>query len=950
MAVERHFLGWDAPALPRAAAWLRERYLNGHAWDLSGVAVVMPTGRSGRRLIELLVEMAADAALTPPRVLAPGGLAQLLCIHNTVPATRAATEMESQLARLSTLRGADAHLITRIVPSPPEADDLAGWWALAEQTSRLNDDLAAAMLDIGSILQRLGEVDAIPARVADRIAALAELEHAYRRRLAAVGLVDEQQSRLSAVREGACQAEVHLVLVGVVDLSPQAEAMLRAAGEAGAITALVAAPPEHATGFDELGGMRPAYWLDQRVELPEAAIRFVDRPVDQAGEVVATLADTAGADGVVAVDRVTVAMGDPQQASVIKRTLELAGVPARYGPGRPATRSRPATLLGALGRFFDGVRFADLADLLRHPDLDAFLRRAQVGADAVSDWLTLLDNYAADHLQERFDGGWLGSPVVQERLKGLWDAIHGLLAADPRKRSPLPQWSEPIAGALRRVYESQPLSRENADDHETIEALEALGDVLRETLQLDEAVLPLAPDVTVAEATALTLNRLGSRMLAEEAGGPAVELTGYLDIGLDDAPTLIITSMNEGSVPTSRNVDPILPDSVRGRLGMADNARVLARDLLLLATAANAGRSLTLLACRRSADGDPLAPSRLLLSCGDQRLVDRMRTFYAGEAEKRRTPPVLLLTPGASDRFLMPPPTLTEPAVRTLSVTAFRDYIACPYRFYLKHICRLSSIDDDAIELDALAFGNLCHDVLMSFGRSPAGACDDRSAIAAFLRGELDTLVASRYGQAPRGAVRIQVEQAWDRLEAFAARQADWAREGWRIQADLVEERLSRTISVAGGEFTIVGRIDRIDHHPQYGWRVLDYKTGDKGRSPGKTHRSKRDGVEVWVDLQLPLYRDLCEPLGVTGDVAVGYVNLPKKQGDVRLELAEWGVKEYDEARAERDRIIKAIRDGVFWPPGEPPEFDDALSRLCGDGVLDREQLVRASAAVGARA
>ena len=49
--IERVFLGWDGPFLPRAADWLLER-----REALPGWLVVVPTSQGGRRLREAMAE------------------------------------------------------------------------------------------------------------------------------------------------------------------------------------------------------------------------------------------------------------------------------------------------------------------------------------------------------------------------------------------------------------------------------------------------------------------------------------------------------------------------------------------------------------------------------------------------------------------------------------------------------------------------------------------------------------------------------------------------------------------------------------------------------------------------------------------------------------------------------------------------------------------------------
>ena len=159
---------------------------------------------------------------------------------------------------------------------------------------------------------------------------------------------------------------------------------------------------------------------------------------------------------------------------------------------------------------------------------------------------------------------------------------------------------------------------------------------------------------------------------------------------------------------------------------------------------------------------------------------------------------------------------------------------------------KLDAIDDRAVELDPLAFGNLAHTVLQRFAASDDVDATSAEAIQKTLDRLLDEAVANRVGPGSRVAVRVQVEQLRERLQRFAEHQADEARKGWRICRDRVEKGYETTVEVDGEPFTLTGRIDRIDHHPDHGYRLLDYKTSEGGDDPHRTHRRG----ERWVDLQ----------------------------------------------------------------------------------------------------
>jgi hypothetical protein len=267
-----------------------------------------------------------------------------------------------------------------------------------------------------------------------------------------------------------------------------------------------------------------------------------------------------------------------------------------------------------------------------------------------------------------------------------------------------------------------------------------------------------------------------------------------------------------------------------------------------------------------------------------------------------------------------------------MRVTEFRDYLACPYRYYLRHRLRLEGLADQAQELDGGAFGSLAHEVLGEFGRSDAAGSTDAEEIAAVLEAELAGAVKRIYGGRPLSSIRVQQEQLAARLRAFARWQATHAADGWRIER--VEEGPppeKALLDVDDRPIGLRGRIDRIDVHEATGRRiVLDYKTSDRVETPERSHRRPKTG---WVDLQLPLYRHLARALGIDGPVGLGYIALPKDVARVGLLEAEWSDVDLADAEEAARQVVRDIRAGKFWPPADPPPaFCEEFSAICQDG------------------
>jgi RecB family exonuclease len=401
---------------------------------------------------------------------------------------------------------------------------------------------------------------------------------------------------------------------------------------------------------------------------------------------------------------------------------------------------------------------------------------------------------------------------------------------------------------------------------------------------------------------------------------------------------LIVSSFNEGYIPSSVNSDVFLPNSLRSQMGLQDNTRRYARDAYALSSLLASRSSVDLISARRNSEGDPLAPSRLLFATDRETIARRARKFFSSPSPMHlRAPLAGQLRPGREvPNFLVPPPgQLIEP-IRELPVTAFRDYLACPYRFYLRRVMRLSSIDDKAEELDGALFGSLLHEVLQRFGEGPCKDSTDPEEIKTFLHQALNDVATTDFGQHALASVLVQMEQLRLRLDAFAVKQAQWAETGWQIDKTEVAGSNERrpALDVDGEPLGLRGRIDRIDVHRDTGQRaILDYKSSDSGKVPDQVHR--RGGE--WVDLQLPLYRYLAGSLGIAGPFRLGYVLLPKDVDNVDFCFADWSEQDLDEADEVARGVVRNIRAGRFWPPTDPPpDFSEEYAPICQDGVFEK--------------
>ena len=963
MAIQRVFLGWDRPPLASAIGFLLERFGLRDTLDLSRLILVVPGSGAGRRLKELLVESAETQGLLlrPPKSLIKVGM--LLSELANIPEKRPfAGKLAQQLAWVRALRQAEPRQLKLLSALVPAEDDLRGWLGLGAMLGRLHRELAAEALDFNKVAEHGAALDGFCEE--PRWRALASVQDRYLRVLDGVGLWDLETAQVFAVEHGECRlTEDPIVLVGTADMNRVQQKMLDQV--AGQVTALVFAPEKLADRFDAHGCLRPEAWQDVSIDLADRQIEIAGGPAEQASAAIRAIGDLEGR---YAADQITIGVPDERLVPYLQQQLEAWDLPARYGPGTPIVQTEPYRLLAAVADYLEAGDFRTLAVLVRHPAVTDWLAAQKAHAD----WLTLLDRYWSEHLPHQLGRPWLGSAESGRQLQALTVEIGRLMHALSGPRRRLDEWCEPILGLLVEVFGKAERDPGNPADRGVLTACRQLCDVLGEDLRIPAELMP---QVSAGEALGLVLQQAAGERIAPLPNPKAIELLGWLELPLDDAPALVVVAVNEGIVPSSLNADLFLPNQLRRVLEIEDNARRYARDAYAMSVLCGSRERLRLIAGRRTSDGDPLVPSRLLFACDGPAMARRASAYFAAGAEGGAAggvPASAAVSPGghagdserdtagqASSGTQAPsgteagvaawangsrssngsrgldvprPRPLAEP-VTSMRVTEFRDYLACPYRYYLRHRLRLERLANDVEELDGLGFGALIHEVLRRFGAGPLTASTDARAIGDFLGQSLDEAIREGYGSQPLPAIRVQAEQLRARLLAFARWQADWAAEGWQIEhVEWQPEEGQARLMVNGRPMFLRGRIDRVNFHPSKGQRVIfDYKSSNQADSPEKTHR--RQGQ--WVDLQLPLYRHLTAALGLDGPIGLAYIALPKDVRQVGMLPAAWTAGDLAEADLAAAEVVRKVRAEHFWPPvSPPPAFFDDLAAICQDNQL----------------
>ena len=410
--------------------------------------------------------------------------------------------------------------------------------------------------------------------------------------------------------------------------------------------------------------------------------------------------------------------------------------------------------------------------------------------------------------------------------------------------------------------------------------------------------------------------------------------------------------MNENLIPSRPILEPLVPDSIREHLGLDSQARRAARDAWLvdvLESSRSHSAKVEYIVPRQNVDGDRLLPSRLVLPRVESTLERLPRLLSSScdlQMRPRRAP-----RREASDDQGAPFPLLPAalPELKRVSVTDFRVWLDSPVKFVLKKMKLAETVDPWRSELDAMRFGNLVHSAFEAWGREEAanGPTTSLKAIQEGFQHHLESCVNERFGKARPAALKLQIEIARHRMQAFAEVQHRLAQEEWcveHVELHFTDRDVPNAIDplrrTAAPDLIVTGKIDRVDRHPSGKRRAIDYKVVNSSDLSKKRAEASHYQVRKsnWIDLQLPVYRTRLQALE-EGNVEVALALLPHQVSKTEIDVAGWDDAMFASAEETMDNILKRI--GEFPNrPLEGAELDnpggfgaDRFDVLWGDGL-----------------
>lgn len=867
---------------------------------LARTLVVVPTAQGGRRLREGLAEGAGG--LLAPRVVTPGGL-----IREAAEAGGAAADWVERLAWVEVLDGVeDWGEYSGLFPEAPVVE--AGWGeSMAGEFLMVRRHLQENGLTVVAAARRLGETVE-----GARWEALGRLEQAVERRMDGWGALS--RSRVLAGGIGVAAGVRRVVLAGVADLPPLVERGLEGCGLE--VVVLIGAPAEEAEGFSATG--RPLEcWTEATLPWPTGDAGSVVLAADPRQQAVEALRVVRG--GGESSNSVALGSADDEVGGELERAFCRAGWTA-FHPAGAAVERGMVRWLKVWMKWMRRPVLATVAELLELPETEALVSgrawKARKLAKLRDEWMVV----RGERLRALVEGVEFRNEVEKAGAEEVLRMVEGLMVW--RGALTGAGWAEGLmrllekVGAGDEVAEGMVIWLENA--------MGLIGRTERDVVFWMGLMLGDFPPPA-----------------AVPPEGRVIDVQGWLELFHEPGRHLVLCGLNEGKVPARGGGEPWLGEAVRGRLGLIRDMDRAARDAFLfqaMVMARRDGGRVDLICGKSGGGGDSLLPSRLLLAAERADLPGRVKVLF-----RELEPPEAGLRSELDWKWA--PRACKVPA--SVSVTSLAAYLACPFRYALKHLLRMQTPEAGRIEWNARDFGNVTHEVLERWGRDEeAREFSKVEALAAWFDEALDEVLGQRFGKDLPLAVRIQSEALRQRLGWVAEAQACSRAEGWRVM------EVERDIEMEIGGMRVRARIDRIDRHEKDGrWRVLDYKTGsvdgvEKAHRVRLTPSSKlpahltddcavlHDGVDGkgkavrmrWKNVQLPFYVAALLESGVTGGglALPGYFAVGATKADVGIRhWDEFEMADVESAKACVEWVVSQIRQGVFGPPAERVDYDD---------------------------
>jgi ATP-dependent helicase/nuclease subunit B len=532
---------------------------------------------------------------------------------------------------------------------------------------------------------------------------------------------------------------------------------------------------------------------------------------------------------------------DRELARLVAASLRRWDIDVDDSAGQPLAATPPGTLMRLTAAMVtENLAALPLLACLKHPLAEGSLPKGRFRRNARLLELYVLRGPAPAPGWQGLRDGLADSKLDAERKAELAAWLDGLEALAAPFAAALTDGSSP--GEILRLHTAfaEALATEEGGIAGGLlwkgENGEALAGFVTDTI----AALDGFPEVTAGGYAPLLDSLMAGSVVRSPFGQhPRLSILGTMEARLQQADLVVLGGLNEETWPEASPADPFLSRPMRAALGLpAPEFRIglSAHDFVT-----GLGCPEVVLSRALRVKGVPTVASRWML-----RLDAVLKA--AGTSIPSRNLPLAWMQgldmpdgpPIPASRPQPRPPLAARP--RQMSVSDVQAWIEDPYRLYARKILRLRELEPIGAEPGAADRGTIIHGLLEWFVREMPEKLPDDALERLIDRGRMEF---AAHNLSP--ALQTFWWPRFERIaEWFVANEASRRAEG--VFPAAVE--VSGALDLAGVDFRITAKADRIDRLGDGLLEIIDYKTGSV---------PDRRGVEAGDNPQLPLEAAIAE-------------------------------------------------------------------------------------------
>ncbi len=905
------FLGWDKPYLWQVAIFLKEKYPD---FNLNNIKILCPSKRAARRLIELLANLAEEenTALINPTIIS-----QIIDLAECQDFTNI-SENNKKFANTHITRILWSEIIDSYNRTTEEKLDAR----ISEYLNKLSRQLVENKVDATLLNGKL---------VSEKQNAFWELFNKLNERFHSN--LNSQNLTISLEDFKLSPTTNEVYLLGAFDLSKEEEEFLENVDRN--ITTLIFAPEDCKNGFTKLGTISESYWQNKFPAIDNQNVIITNSPLEEIESIIEIIENNFNTTEVN--NSVTICPRDPSVIAPIINLLKQKNYNS-FAPGiRPLGRTIWGGLYLNILSSWDG-NIQSFINVLSSPIIKTLLDdKKEISEEDLLSKLLI-------ELRELLKYGRSRNQTFESIInKKEYSEVLKILSSFNlflnEKNLNISNYLERIISSLTAISSELLLSENskflvlNQEDYNlSLESLESLKTNI-EQLNLKESYLndPLSLLISIAREISLKIS-------IQPESDSGIQILGAYEVFWDDNSYVFSTSSTDEYLPPRIEIDPYLPESIKEEFGIRGRKWLQAYHSYTLHTLVNSKKRVLFSASKTNNLSEPNKLSRYLSIKESKPDDSNLSNFYGNTEDKSKneiskvqvlTSPKLELPNG----ILKPPTQKYEKfPLKSISPSQIRDYLYCPYEFYLKHILGLKTEDEDNSEIPENIFGNITHKVIaiVSSEFKNTAYIDYKNALSLcydILEKEIQTVL----GKTKSIEIHLQIQSIKNRLQQYLDFEIECKTNKHILK--YIEHRIENTklINISSGEqIPLVGVIDRVELVAE-DLLITDFKTGDD---------SKTSISRAQKDYQLPIY-------GLALSQSEEF-----KAKNIKLQIVSLNktsthdkktIDFQEEQIIEVKEIINSVSENIlnanFWPPTSTAKNNEdsrILKRLFGNLELCR--------------